>query len=243
MSIIYNGTDLSDLVYKGVNISEVYVCDTSTTCCVRVFPKTVTYNYCAFDYSVNLDFTCSMHCYCTAGWHGCLTNGNSNSYNKLCIVVAGGSGTGDFNGGIKCGHWYTTNTCCVDASPTCVYCKSGTSCIQVYTLSTWQTNALNVANCNCYYTNHDTTLSCFSCNFVYGITTTSNSIEYPAVKCCITGERETGSPWYCWCSDVTVDCPQNSRYVVMVCITDGASTVLACCPISNSSGSITIDLP
>lgn len=243
MAIIYNGADLSTLTYNGTRVTEVYVCDTSTTCCIRVFPKTITYDYCAFDYSVNLDFTCNMHCYCTSSVNKCLTNGTSNSYNKICWSVVTSSTVGT-TGGICCGRWYTTDTCCVDASPTCTYCESGTSCIQVYTLSTWQTNSLNVANNNCYYVNADeSTLAYFCCNFVYSVNTTGNSIEYPAVTCVITNSRESESPWICWCSNVTVDCPQNSRFVVMACIVNGTSTVLACCPISNSSGSITIDLP
>lgn len=37
MSIIYNGTPISSLKYNGENVDVVWVCDTSTTCCTKVF--------------------------------------------------------------------------------------------------------------------------------------------------------------------------------------------------------------
>ena len=37
MAIIYNGTQLSSLKYNGKNVDVVWVCDTSTTCCTKVF--------------------------------------------------------------------------------------------------------------------------------------------------------------------------------------------------------------
>ncbi len=37
MAIIYNGTQLSKLTYNGKNVDVVWVCDTSTTCCTKVF--------------------------------------------------------------------------------------------------------------------------------------------------------------------------------------------------------------
>lgn len=245
MSIIYNGTDLSALTYNGIELTDVWVCDTSTTCCIKVFP-TITYNYCEFDYSVNLSFTCSTSC--SANYSALesvdttLGNGNTNSYNRIRFEATVASGfSPDYHGAIHNGSWYVTNRCCVDASPTCVYCESGSSCIEVYTLSTWQSNSLNVVNNNSYSV--DGGGSSFNCNFVYNINTTGNSIEYPAASYTLTGYRETNSSWISWSSDVKVDCPQNSRYVVMACVVDGTSTILTCCPISNSAGSITIGLP
>lgn len=37
MAIIYNGTPISSLKYNGENVDVVWVCDTSTTCCTKVF--------------------------------------------------------------------------------------------------------------------------------------------------------------------------------------------------------------
>lgn len=241
MSIIYNGTELSSLTQNGTELTEVWVCDTSTTCCIKVFP-TITYNYCEFDYSANLSFTCSTSYSASESVDITLGNGNANSYNRIRFEATQESAFFPVWGGaIHSGSWYVTNRCCVDASPTCVYCESGTSCIEVYTLSTWQSNSLNVTNNNSYSV--DGGGSSFNCNFVYNINTTSNSIEYPAASYTLTGYRGTDSSWISWSSDVKVDCPQNSRYVVMACVVDGTSTILACCPISNSAGSISLVLP
>lgn len=56
MAIIYNDTELTSLTYNGTELSEVWVCDTSTTCCTLVYKS---YDYGVLDVELKYLSDCS----------------------------------------------------------------------------------------------------------------------------------------------------------------------------------------
>lgn len=155
MAIIYNGTTLSSLKYNGTNVDVVWVCDTSTTCCTKVFPSEP---YCMPVSIVNFCDICSVYCYGASGSFGSLFLGGQ----QLCLYACSDSliaslnasstpvnfavlcfDTSDF---IGCKLEISTEYVSAQLYMTSKCCMSGTGSSNVYSANTNVTSLLDNGN-------------------------------------------------------------------------------------------------
>lgn len=250
MAIIYNGTELNTLTYNGTELTGVWVCDTSTACCIKVFPETTfSYSYGAADdlsaYECNDEYCNITH----ATWNDV---GNC----ALCSMTDG---------------LRVTNTFCRLANPglgsyRCEYCYYSTACISSFNIPFSEyccTGYIDSGNVCCYdiYVGYK-----LSGNYVFNVChlLTNNIPAFgkdcareicPNVVACkgylrVDGVEETyiipqWADMGCCTSlgDVLslskAALPSYSRYVCATfCNTAEGTRLSFCCPIGNNTGSI-----
>lgn len=155
MAIIYNGTQLSKLTYNGTNVDVVWVCDTSTTCCTRVFPSEP---YCMPVSLVNFCDICSVYCYGASGSSGSIMLGGQQLCLYACsdeLIASLNASSTPVNFAVLCfdtsdfiGCKLETETSYVSAMlcMTSKCCMSGTGASNVYSVNTNVTSLLDNGN-------------------------------------------------------------------------------------------------
>lgn len=223
MAIIYNGTPLTKLTYNGVNVGAVWVCDTRTTCCTKVFPETsLSYSYCEYPLppTISLQDTCYWE-YVDEGKY--VINGTNTD---SCICIARTEG---------CVSYVTSYICCfecIDQSPV-DQGSVGEYCYCISTESVWSSNSGTVNTVNCF-----NEIVC-NCNYDMYVPTYPRCIRIQSNEKTVVDGAYFGDVELTWYSETNATLPTNTRYAV-ACITNTTSgvTCCICCPISNSSGSV-----
>lgn len=155
MSIIYNGTPVRSLKYNGENVSVVWVCDTSTTCCTKVFPSEP---YCMPVSIVNCCDICSVYCYGASGSFGANMLGGQ----PLCLYACSDALTASLNASstpvnfavlcfdtsdfVGCKLEISTEYVSAMLCMTSKCCMSGTGASNVYSVNTNETSLLDNGN-------------------------------------------------------------------------------------------------
>ena len=160
MAIIYNGTQLSSLKYNGKNVDVVWVCDTSTTCCTKVFPSEP---YCMPVSIIGFCDICSVYCCGASGSFGvtmlggkplCLYAWDISDDRRALSAVLNASitpvnfavlrfDTSDFIGcTLEAETSYVSAMLCMTSK----CCMSGTGASNVYSINTNETTLLDNGN-------------------------------------------------------------------------------------------------
>lgn len=248
MAIIYNGTELNTLTYNGTELTGVWVCDTSTACCIKVFPETTfSYSYgVADDLSAyecddelcNITYTC---------WNDA---GNC----ALCSMTDGLRVTNTF---CRCSYYYYYcnyykyySTACISSFniPFSEYCCTGyidsgnVCCYDIYvgyelsgdyTFNICHTLSNNIPACtkNCIKEMRPNVVACKGYLQVDGMEETYIIPQWADMGCS-TGIGAVSSL-------NTAALPSYSRYVCATfCNTAEGTRLSFCCPIGNNTGSI-----
>ena len=209
MAIIYNGTTLNGLTYNNTTVREVWVCDTSTATCTKVFPDAVVipFNYLAVD----TDLSSLNRSINASACKGCCCFAYTN--NDLRVYACSGNGIGI--------RYNTTLSVTVqDTTPVC------TGTCGIYDYCIWTSNDLNSACvCICAYYKYkavvETLDTCIGNKYSLSPTNkTITSATYSVNTGICACETRTISPMCTFCGAGTIISNPSITRAVAYCVTN-----------------------